>query len=495
VNALSAYGRLVWRPHSAVQLYIVACLVVAACTWIGWLHGLMGVEHAALALRRTNSLLWIAPLAMGALAVSPVRELFHAQFTWHLPGVRRALGLALALIAVLSAGLTVIGLSLLGWLVVPVVPALALALAAFSLGLIAFDWMHPRRALVRGALVLVLGLLLGSEAVWSAASTWPVASTLVGVCGAAWLLPQCLSRAALRRKGLIRVKRVMGLALIAVADLENLPEPEDRAPARPPRLAPRGDRPWMWVRAAHYELFGWSATGWMWRVGAIVLGVPFGVCAVHFALNVLETGAWKGAVEHLHGSLTRSDALAGRATADIDFVLAMGGALFLFFTGMIPTETLKPARLQPISRRQRAEITWRLHLVVDLGVLGLLALGLFGASELLALLGGFEGRGGPVPGWLRPIAAMMILAPLARCWQHARRGRGTQWSHAGYMLPLVVSVTVVALLAGGVSELWSMHTGRHSAATWAVVVCALLAATQLFFRAYLRRRLALGDLI
>ena len=495
MNALSAYGRLVWRPHTAVHLYLVVCLVGAACMWVGWLHGLMGEEHAAVALRRTSIVLLVAPLAMGAFAVSPVRELCHAQLTWHLPGVRRHMGLALASIAALSAALTVLGLSLLGWLVVPVVPALGVALFAFSLGLIAFDWLHPRRALVRGTCALVVGLLLFSEALWSAASTWPIATTLIGVAGAAWLLPQCVSRDALRHKGLVKVRRMMGLALTAVADLDTLPEPQDRAPARPPRLAPRGDRPWMWVRAAHYELFGWSATGSLWRVGALVLGLPFILCSVDVASSVLETGSLRAALEHLHGSLTRTDASLGRTPEGLDFSLAMGGAMLLFFTGMIPIETLKPARLQPISRPERAEITWRLHLVVDLGVLGLLALGLFGLSELLALLGGFEGRGGPAPGWLRPIAALLVLTPLARCWQYRRRGLGAEGRDGGSMLILMVGVALIVMFATGISKLWSLHSERLSGATWALVVLALLAATHLSFRLHLRRTFARCDLI
>jgi hypothetical protein len=288
---------------------------------------------------------------------------------------------------------------------------------------------------------------------------------------------------------------MMGLTLTAVADLDALPEPKDRNPARPPKLAPRGDRPWMWVRAAHYELFGGSATGWMWRVGGLVLGLPLVLCSVAVVSNVLDAGSLKGALESLHGALTRSEAPLGWGANDLDFALAMGGAMLLLFTGPVTAEALKPARLQPISRRERAGIYWRLHLVVDLGLLGSLALGLFGASELLALLGGFEGHGGVAPGWLRPIAATMVLAPLARCLQHARRGPGTGWSHAGSMPALIVGVTLVALLAVALSKLWSIHAERLVAGTWALIVLALLSATQLFFRAHLRRQLAHCDLV
>ncbi len=492
MNAVLAYGRLVARPRTGFQLYLVVCVGLAVCVVGAGIGAFARGEGGGTNLDRVRLTLIAVPFLLGLAAVAPVCELAHAQFARHLPGLRRALGLALATIGLIASALTVGTLTLVERLAAPPAPALGLAVLAFVLGLFAFDWLHPRAALVRGSLAGMALLVVAFEPLTRFAAAWPRVSALAALGAAAVLFPYVLARETLRHKALLRVQLARGFALLPSRRLDDIAVERASHPVPPP--IPRGDRPWAWARLAAFETLGTSPRGWMARAAVIVLALPVVLCLYEIGLGLAGGASAREALVQLRSVLVDSGPGVAPGTTP-DFLLIFGSGLLLLLLGTGAAGALPAQRLLPLSRRERAAVVWRLHLVSDAAVPLVIGLCLLLVSEALSLALGIEGRGGPWPNWLRPMLVVLALAPFARCLQFGRSGRGPKRTFPALEIRNVVGMTVAAMGATGLSRLWATYAAAWPPPGWFLVVASIAIAGQLALRARIRSWYARVDLV
>lgn len=492
MNAVLAYGRLVARPRTWAQLYLVACVVLAVCVLGAGIAAFARGEGGGTNLNRVRLVLVAVPFVLGLVAVAPVCELAHAQFARHLPGLRRGLGVALGTIGLLGSALTVGALALVDRLAVPLAPAFGLASLAFVVGLFALDWLHPRAALVRGSLAGFALLVVAFEPLTRFAVAWPLATALAAFGVAAGLFPQVVARQTLRHKALLRVQLARGFALMPSRSLDELAVERSSHPVPPP--VPRGNRPWAWARVAAFEALGASPRGWIARAAVIALALPVVLCLYELGLGLAGGASTREALLQLRSVLIDSGPGIAPGTTP-DFLLIFGSGLLLLLLGTAVGGALPAERLLPLSRRQRSAVVWRMHLAIDAGVPLLVGLCLLLVSEALGWMLGVEGRGGPWPNWLRPILVVLALAPLARCLQYVRSGRGAGRTFLAIGVRHALGMVLATMVATGLSQLWATHAAAWPALVWLVLVVSVAIGGQLALHGRVRAWYARADLV
>lgn len=492
MNALLAYGRLVARPRTGFQLYLALCLALAVCVLGAGIAAFVEGEGGGASLGRVRLALVATPFVLGLVAVAPACELLHAQFAWHLPDLRCLLGVALGAIGVAAAALTVGILALVDRLAMPIVPALGLASLAYVAGLFALDWLHPRVVLARSSLVGFVLLLLAFEPLARLAAAWPLTIALAALGGAVALFPQAFARRTLRHKALVRVQVARGFSLMPSRPIDELIEERSARPV--PMPIPRGDRPWAWVRLAAFESLGGSPRGWITRAAVIGLALPVVLCLYELGLGLVGGASAREALLQLRAVLVDSGPGVAPGTTP-DFLLIFGSGLLLLLLGTGAGAALPAERLVPLSRRERSEVVWRMHLAIDAGVPLLVGASLLFVSEALSWTLGVSGQGGPWPNWLRPMLVVLALAPLARCLQYARTGRGAGRDFLGVGPRQALGMTLAAMVAAGLSRLWAVHAAAWPPMGWIVLVAAVAIGGQLALRRRMRAWYSRADLV
>lgn len=498
MSALAAYGRLLWRPRSAVNLFGMVCLAVFVCSISATLWALRG-EPVSGAASRSGLLLVALPAAAGAAAVFPIQELLVCPFAHTLPALRARLGVALALAALGSAGLVVLVLGLAGWLVLPPSEALPLALACFGLGAAASDpALEPRR--LAPAALLGLLLLMGSGGgLLQPLPLGPLANGVLFVGLAAGTLAAGLSRATSRRKAGLRPTELVGFMRLPRGG-ERWPEIEGSpSRARPPALSPDATRLGPWVRASFYERNGWSLGQWGWRLAFTVTLSIAALVAVAFQDGLSVAGSAHDAwlfVQHV--LLEPGPAPLGPNVPPYHMVSCIA-VVALLLAGMLLGTGLGAELLVPLTRREHAEVAWRATLAVHLVVAGGLLLGLVAAGELLLALrpaGVGEGRGLPFPNGPRSVATALLLAPLGQVGL-----RAWLWGPNRVSSPPTVGLKLGLVFVGAwipaawLASAWGRQVEVLPPWAWILTWAAAALGAQLLARYLLRRWYARRDLV
>ena len=499
MSAMQAYGRLVWRPMTAVNLFAAASMAIFAVLVVLGARDAAGAEpgEALWAL-----LLVAAPAVLGCVAAFPAQELFLAPLAWTLPRLRARLGAGLATVGVLACAGTVGGLAAAGELRAPVAPALGLAALAYGLGAAAFDPL-PSRWRARLALLSLFALLALSGWTGQALAAAPIPATAAGLALGAWLGAGSVSRRALASRATARPYEI-GLSFRKLSEFDRWRPalPGQRAEARPPRVAPDAARPWTWVRAALFEGAGWARGGW-WRAAAlqaVLLALVVAVLAFQDGLQGAPVDAPRAArlqvgLAHVHGAL--AGAMPSNAWTDpAATLLPLFVAVVVFFGGASSGLELRPGLLRPLSRRDLAEVTWRIELVRDLTLVAFAGAALLVASEAARASSDFEPVRSALPNWARACAVALLLAPLA---QHLRRRwidpHAATSSQAAVGLRIGLLALAVGWPARWICDAWEEARRELPALAWWALALLLLAGAQRLSLEVHRRVFASRDLV
>ncbi len=430
-----ALVRLLWRP--AVPLWLAFAALLAFNAW----------DEGQPAL-----LVLVVPAALGFVSGQAVKEVLHGWFSWTLPDLRRKLAGSSALMAVFAS---VAG----AWLYRLAGGTLDEALA-FFLGLLPFGLAFALNRVTLVALVAA-GFALAPLLGW--ALSWPWATMALGAGGAALGIYGVLSARQARARP-FSTPVLLGLGMDA-----------DKRWMQAWALRKRRTRSWQlpdspdlwdWVRAGAYEHFGHHRAGWFGSSSAL-------------ALAGVGMTLWVG----LTASEPRAQDPFGVA------MLGLAGALYVTLNGW----TLRWGWVYPLTRAQRAEVTYRASLLYGLGFLAVMAPVVFASKALL--------------GWLvasHPLQvsngllafALLLTAALLPPLQWVRL-RYLAHCDAGAQKAFIVMGSVVAFGATLSVALTFYARTPLGQAPWLVLpgVLALAALTQLWLRWRLRRFFRNGDLI
>lgn len=496
MNELNAYGRLLWRPRLALNLFGMVCIGVFACMSAAWLQSVGGASESARGLGRARLLLIALPAAVGGAAAFPIQELLYSPWAFCLPSLRRRLSIGLALFALAACAGIVLALSLADWLALPVPAALFMALLAFALGAVGFDGVVVPRRLPLAALAALVALLLLGDVLWSAFAAWPVVASAASLAGAVALLAATLSLDTAREKALTPSRALLP-GFSGSARLEDWPAmPADRAHPAPPKLTPDDRHLWPWVWAALYEGNGWSLAFWLRRLALLAFVIALLIGLVAFQDGHSVAGSAREGLLFVHHALVQPGPAPALAAPNVPpyYSVAFAAMMVLLLLGSAGSSGLRPQALQPLSRRARAEIAWRGTLVLDVALALSVAVGLLIASELVIAFGSFEGRGAPLPNWARGTAVALFLAPLAH-WLLRVGGDGMSGKSLGYGIRLLLLCVGLGVLAGWLGIQWGRHATELPAAAWGGLWLAGCAGTQLLHRQLLRGWFARRDLV
>ena len=493
---MNVYLRLLWRPMTAWNVFVAVAMGVFAAMTAAWMQRVGLGEESLRAVKREQLLLFVLPAAAGAALAFPAQELLYSPWSWTLPGVRARLATSLFGAALGVSVCTVVGLDAAAWLALPVLPALGLAALCFALGAAVFDPALRPRPMASLALLALVLLVFFVTPTWPVFADHPLATALGSALLAAGLLATNVSSKTARDRALT-AERDLSMSFRNESLLAPILAKMGRSP-RMPRLTPGAARPWPWVQAAFIEATGWSLARWARRVALLVLAIVVIVSLIAFEDGYSNSGSQREGLVYVYHAFVQPDALpasafAPRSNVPPYYLVAYVTTLLVLLLGNVSDHGLDPERLQPLSRRDRAEIAWRSSLATSVVLTAALALALAIASEVLARILQVEQHEGALPNWLRGVALALLSAPIGqfvrRRWIDGRQRR----SQLDFGVRLGLVVLALAMLAGWTSVLWGRHVEALSLMSWLALWLACAISLQLVHRALLRRWFAGKD--
>jgi len=430
-----ALFRLLWRP--AVPLWLAFAALFAFTAWDDGQPRLIAL---------------VVPAALGFVSGQAVKEVLHGLFSWTLPDLRRKLVGATTLTAVFAsfAG---------AWLYRLAGGTLDEALA-FSLGLLPFGLAFALHWITLVALVAA-GFALEPLLDWARA--WPWIAMALSAGGAALGIYWVLNAQQARARP-FSTPVLLGLGVDA-----------DKRWLRERTLHKRHTRSWRlpdspglrdWVRAGAYEHFGHHRAGW---IGWTVLVAAGGVGLMLWVGGTASSPQTRGAV----GAV----------------MIGFAGALY----GTLNAWTLRWGWAYPLSRAQRAQVTYWASLRYQLAFLAAMAPVAFASKALLSWL--VPSHPLSVPGDLLAFGLLCtaaLLPPLqwVRLRHMANCGEGAQKAFIA-----TGSMMAFTALVGSAASLYALTP--FGDAPWLVLpsTLGLVALTQFWLRRRLRRFFQNADLI
>jgi len=396
---------------------------------------------------------FVFPLAAGFLAGALVQELQHTTFAIALPDVRSRVSSGFLVCGAVVAIVVVGAIAMTG-----VPPGGLPALYAFALGAFGFGGTlnDPLSRWVSAVnVVVVLSVVVSSVELARIVERhpWPttVASLAVGAIGVARLF----ARSTFRRKPFRASKPLPGRFSLEKSDAVERSKMIARGPRRSRwRGGMLGDDPWRWVRAALYEvrpvrgLRGMATRiGRAWGIGVIVFLSAWA--------DKGDMGLGEALARSLHDALLRSPHVPpfgqrGGPYLMVVLVIATAGVL----VPLLAPIALRDESVYPLSRRQRAGVSFRAGLV-DVGFfLGVVGPILFALGSLAGRAVGIGSRFDFMPWFLRALLVTVILMPVVHRGRirlraaTRRKDEHTQvWVVFG-IIAFVTVVTVATLLSG-----------------------------------------------
>jgi len=354
--------------------------------------------------------LWF-PAAAGWLVGLVIQEFQHTSFAHHLPGVRSRFAAGY-----LTTGL-VVTVVVVGLIARVSSTSLSLPLM-FVLGLGAYcasgalqdplsSWITSLNA------VLVLLVVVRSRDLARLAGEHPWIAAMVSLGLGAAGFRRLFARSTFRRKPFRLTSPLPGrFSLERGRDYERRWRLKDRPKTTGWRAGYLGGDSWAWVRAEFHEAHG--ALGWkgvskaisrLWGLGLLFL--------IYAWVDKGELGFGEALGRSIYDALFRSPHVAqfgkeGGPYLMVVIVIAAAGVVGALFKPV----ALGDAMAYPLSRLQRAQVTFRGGLVDAAMFLFVLGLGLYATGHLMGLLVGYEVRFDFMPFYFRVLMVTLILMPL-----------------------------------------------------------------------------------
>jgi hypothetical protein len=429
------------------------------------------------------------PAAAGWLAGFVVQEFQHSSFAWSLPGVRRRLAAGylttgLALSAVVTFFTSQAASAQNHFMVLG-----ALAMAGYCAGGVLLDPF--RRSLTALNAVLVVGFVYTSKSLADAANRYPLGALLVAITLGALAASRLFSRETFRKKPFTPMSPLPGsYYLKRSADYERAQQAGNTTRGSNWRQGYLGAHPWRWARAAALE--GYGALTWRSALGRIrgfwILGLLFGL---HAWRDKGALGFWESLGRTIYETVLHSPHAPrfGEIGADplVPMLIGAVGATLALWS----PAGLKTSLLYPLSRSDRARVTFRAGLVDATTLFLAVGGGLLLLGQTAGWLTGHSVRLDFMPFFLRGLLGTVALMPLALgASLRIRTSGGRSSSDALVWMVLGLIGFVVAVVT------WSYHFPDFgSPAIEITTSLALVATGQLAYRRWLRRFFAGGDLV
>jgi hypothetical protein len=395
------------------------------------------------------------PCAAGWLFGLVVQEFAHTSFAGQLPGVRRRIAAGYLAMGALVTLMTVFFVAQSEprpfgpWLMI------VLGFGAYCAGGVLLDPLSKWVTAVNAAVVLLIAARSRAIAEQAGDHPW-IAGALALTVGAAGLW-RLFARRTFRLKPFRLTNPLPGrFSVERTAENERRRIISDHSKKVGWRSGYLGVGSWAWLRAAHHEVHG----GLGWKAFARALSKMWGL------LLIVLVSAWidKGDMSFLralgyslYDAMFRSPHVepfgkAGGPYLMVMIIVAISG----FMTALSKPIALGDRLLYPLSREQRARVSFHGGLA-DAAILFLvLGAGLFAIGHVVGLLVGFEPHFDYMPYYLRALLVTLVLMPLAH-WgrfrlQIARREKaeltiiGIVFGGAGFVIAVVVGLWFTAVL-------------------------------------------------
>ncbi len=418
-------------------------------------------------------------------------EVQHAWFSFTLPRARRRLAESLVSVGGLFLLVEAAGYAFLGG---PLSPpeALALAALAFSCGvLLARTLDRGPGGLLPLAAGTALWLWVDPVAGFLGRDPWAAVPACLGAAAA--IIAWCFTRTAARDQPSRHLARAGGAVLPALGILKPKSLDEPLGEARGVWTGGRpGTSPYRWIRAISYQ----NSRGL--RGGEVARTVILAFATLGFVALLALVGASQdaGTVREAVRTFALGILLVPSRVEEshvsawmVYWCISYG---FLIYS-VNSAFTLRPGWAYPLSRDDRARITWLGSLAQALGLVVAVAAIFLGTAIALTAFTGAAVAPQPGGGLVRALAGSLIFLPLLQ-WISVRYprfdSRGCRRFHP-------FSITVMAvfpILAGYWAWLWPTGRLRLPGPVSAAVILGLLVISQDIFHRVLRRHFRHADL-
>jgi hypothetical protein len=504
----AALPRLLRRPSFLLWLLVgfstTVLLVSFDYSFHGFqgdaLHVLTGIDPSAPGARGLHILRFLSlcgPAILGFLIGQTVHELYHANFAWNLPGLRRSVASQVVLLGVVLAVLVALGYRALGGSGNPVSLA-ALVLLWFLLGTGVEGSLLQLRMSGTGRMSLLVLLAAGVlvDPLYGLVGRYPWPGAIAALLLAGVFVRWAYGTGAARRRPAIPTLPLISTLSAASKERFRL---EVRSHVSGPGI------PWTeslagagvsgWVRADIYETYGYRR----FSAGRILLGTAaatvlfVGIFAFQSGLEA--TGA---SADGLRFALaTFLQAPLSRAGGHAPPYWLLGWILGVVTWAFLTTQV--NLRLQalpyPLSRSDLSRIAYRAGLR-HAARFSLTLAAFFGAAVATLLLLGYRTDSVPAfPGFVRSLAVAFVLVPFPLAFRDTGRSQSCRTRPRSRVALLsIVSVLVMAAAVAAATRWLPAWLGHSGPLVEATVLLALIAASQLGYRRWLEGYFRKADL-